>query len=276
MTGEQWRFLDSGHCPGGLNMALDEVMLESHLSGETPPTLRVYGWSPPAVSLGRFQQPDQAVDLTACGQLGIDVVRRPTGGRAILHTADEVTFSVVVSAARLGARGVMECYRAIAGAIIRALRLLGAEAQLVERAGPVAAGADPACFAVKARCDLMVGGKKVVGSAQVQRDGFLLQQNSLPLELHLEAWARVFRRQGPAPEAAGLRELLGRQITYAEVAEALRQGFQEHFRVLLVPGGLTERERQQLAVAAPAGHDPGPKGRAPAGPGRGAEDTVPG
>ena len=83
-------------------MALDEAILEAHEAGLVPPTLRVYGWQPPAVSLGKFQQLEATVDVAACRALGADVVRRPTGGRAILHTAEEVTFSLVVSAARLG------------------------------------------------------------------------------------------------------------------------------------------------------------------------------
>ena len=228
MSLERWRFIDSGPLRGAENMAVDEAMLEAHAAGDTPPTLRVYAWQPPAISLGKFQPVESAINPAACRQLGIDVVRRPTGGRAILHAADEVTFSIVVSTARLGASGVMECYRALAGGIIAALGWLGVAAQLVERAAPAAnpgAARDPACFAVKARCDLVVGSHKVVGSAQVQRKGFLLQQNSLPLRLRAEDWGRVFMRPEVAPAAAGLCEAAGREFGYAEVAEALRRGF---------------------------------------------------
>ena len=181
MRREVWRFIESGPRTGAENMAVDEAMSEAHAAGETSPTLRVYTWRPPAVSLGRFQRVESSVDLDACQRLGVDVVRRPTGGRAILHTDEEVTFSVVVSAARLGTMGVMEAYRALAGGIIGALRSLGLGARLVERqagAGSARRARDPACFAVKARCDLVVGSSKLVGSAQVQRDGTILQQNS--------------------------------------------------------------------------------------------------
>ncbi len=245
-----WRYLDSGPLPGAENMALDEAMLEAHAAGEAPPTLRVYGWQPPAISLGKFQQADRSVDLEACRRLGIDVVRRPTGGRAILHTADEVTFSIAVSTASLGTTGVMDSYRRLAEGIVRALRLLGLDARLVERAapGPAAAAVDPACFAVKARCDLVVGEAKLVGSAQVQRRGFLLQQNSLPLRLHAEEWLQVFLRAAAAPEATGLWEAARREIGYQEVATALRRGFAEGLGVAMENRPLTDGE---LARARP-------------------------
>ncbi len=245
MRGEQWRFVESGARAGAENMAVDEAMLEAHGAGETSPTLRVYGWRPPAVSLGRFQRAKPSVDLEACRRLGIDVVRRPTGGRAILHTEEEVTFSVVVCAERLGTSGVMDSYRALAGGIIVGLGRLGVEARLVERgagAGRPGSTGEPACFAVKARCDLMVGRWKLLGSAQVQREGVILQQNSLPLRMRVEDWEEVFLRSGEAPEAKGLWEAAGREVAPGEVARALRDGFEEAFGVRLVEGRLSGEE----------------------------------
>jgi lipoate-protein ligase A len=220
-------------------------MLEAHAAGETPPTLRVYGWQPRAVSLGRFQSVDTALNLDACRELGVDVVRRPTGGRAILHTTEEITFSIVVSAARLGTTGVMDSYRALAAPIVSALRLLGADARLVERRASAArqgSSRDPACFAVKARCDLIVGSSKLVGSAQVQRRGFLLQQNSLPLRLDFREWQDVLLRASLRPDAVGLSDAVCRDIGYAEGAEALRLGFAQEFTAELEPGSLIEAE----------------------------------
>jgi lipoate-protein ligase A len=247
-----WRYLDSGPLSGAENMALDEAMLAAHAAGEAPPTLRVYGWQPPAISLGKFQQAERSVNLEACRRLGIEVVRRPTGGRAILHTGDEVTFSLVVSAAALGTTGVMDSYRRLAAGIVRALRLLGLEARLVERAAPGRAPAamDPACFAVKARCDLVVGDAKLVGSAQVQRRGFVLQQNSLPLRLRAEEWSQVFRRAAAPPEAVGLWEAAGREIAYQEVAAALRRGFAEGLGVAMENGHPTKGERERAKALA--------------------------
>jgi lipoate-protein ligase A len=241
----RWRFVQSGACPGVENMALDEALLESHAHQHSPPILRVYTWRPPAVSLGRFQSIESSVDLDACRTLGVDVVRRPTGGRAILHTEEEVTFSIVVSGQQLGTTGIMDSYQALAGGIIRALGILGLVAGLAERSSGSSqrrAGQDPACFAAKARCDVVVGSVKVVGSAQVQREGFILQQNSLPLRMALESWGRVFRRPDEAPAAAGLWEVGKTRPTYAEVAAALRTGFEERFGAQFVDSEVSEHE----------------------------------
>jgi len=236
MTRERWRYIDSGPCAGAENMALDQAIFESHAQGTQPPTLRVYAWRPSAVSLGRFQRMDSSVDLETCRTLGIDIVKRPTGGRAILHTEKEVTFSIVVSEQRLGTRGVMDSYRALAIAIVTSMRGLRLDARLVERASPTRtplAAQDPACFAVKARCDLIVGTSKLVGSAQVQREGFILQQNSLPLEIPLEDWKGIFLRKNEAPAAVGLWEAVGEELSYSQVAAALRDGFAETFGVAM-------------------------------------------
>ena len=258
MRRDRWRFIDSGPGTGAENMAVDEAMLEGHAAGQTSPTLRVYAWRPAAVSLGRFQRQESGVDGEACRRLGIDVVRRPTGGRAILHTEEEVTFSIVVSGEWLGTSGVMDSYRALAGGIVSAMSRLGLEARLVERSMPSASPAmaqDPACFAVKARCDLVVGSSKLVGSAQVQRDGFVLQQNSLPLRIRMDDWERVFLRPGDAPEAVGLWEAAGREVGYGEAAGALREGFAEAFGVEFEEAGVSERElvrARELMGIAPA------------------------
>jgi len=254
MTGERWRFIDAGPQRGADNMAADEAMLEAHLREETPPTLRVYTWRPPAISLGRFQQVERSVDLGACRRLGVDVVRRPTGGRAILHTEQEVTFSIVISEARLGTRGIMDSYRALSAGIVTGLCELGLDARLVERSAPAAAPSavqDPACFAVKAKCDLVVGSAKLVGSAQVQRQGVVLQQNSLPLAMRVERWRDVFLRKGDAPAAMGLWEAAGQELPYSEVAASLRAGFESAFEIAFKEGELTRVERAQAESLAP-------------------------
>jgi len=227
-------------------MALDQAIFESHAQGIQPPTLRVYAWRPSAVSLGRFQRVDFSVNLEACRTLGVDIVKRPTGGRAILHTEKEVTFSIAVSKQRLGTRGVMDSYRALATAIVTSMRGLGLNARLVERASPTRpplAAQDPACFAVKARCDLIVGTSKLVGSAQVQREGFILQQNSLPLEIPLEDWQGVFLRKNEAPAAVGLWDAAGEKISCSRVGIALRDGFAETFGVVMEKAKPSQAER---------------------------------
>ncbi len=252
MTPESWRYLDSGPQPGALNMATDEAMLEAYLRGDAPPTLRIYAWRPPAISLGRFQHAETSIDLEECRRSAVDVVRRPTGGRAILHTGDEVTFSIVISEARLGTRGVMDSYRSLATGIVAGLKRLGAEARLVERSATVtpAGPQDPACFAVKARCDLVVGSSKLVGSAQVHRNGVILQQNSLPLQIPLESWSRMFRRRAAAPAAVGLWDAVGTAVTHQQAADGLRAGIEDTFGVRLIEDELSPAERDRAAQIA--------------------------
>src|SRR5690606_18215687 len=146
--GETWRLVRSGHLTGARNMANDEAVIESVAAGG-PPTLRFYGWEPAAISLGYFQDFDSEVDEAACQSLGIDIVRRLTGGRAILHDV-EVTYSLVISEAHpLIPRSITESYRVISEGLVRGLELLGLEAKMTvppRRARGSPLGSSPACF----------------------------------------------------------------------------------------------------------------------------------
>ena len=255
---EKWRLIEFEFHPGRYNMAADESILRAQIAGLAPPTLRFYGWRRPAVSLGRFQSASRVVRPDLAERLGVDVVRRPTGGKAILHHEEEVTFSIAVSEQRLGTRGVMEAYARLAEGIVAGLEALGLEARLVVASPPGLRQADsraespragnPACFAVKAGCDLMVEGKKLVGSAQVHRRGFLLQQNSLPLRLGWERGRQVFLGLAESPpEATDLWTAAGRTIPHLEVAQALAEGFARKLGVELKPDDLTEPELATLS-----------------------------
>lgn len=156
-------------------MAADLALLDAVACGG-PPTLRLYRWSPPALSLGRFQSRDD-VDVRACDRLGVEVVTRPSGGRAILHGGD-LTYAVAMRRPARGAGSVDAVYDRIATALIAGCSLLGVEAH-VARSGP-ATGA--ACFTGQQGADLRVGDRKLCGSAQVQRDGAVLQHGSILLD----------------------------------------------------------------------------------------------
>jgi lipoate-protein ligase A len=239
-------------------MAADAAILEAMRDGRAGPTLRFYRWTPACVTLGRFQPAEGNVRLDACARLGIDVVKRPTGGRAILHDR-EVTFSILVAEADLPGAGmnIMESYRALGAALVDGLRRLGLPAELVDhhaaaRGGdPVAvmAAGNPACFAAKARCDLMVAGKKLIGSAQQRKDGLILQQNSLPLSIDFPRWDDVFYRSDwEAVMAAGATDLnssAGRRVPYDEVVAALCAGFETALGIHLEPDTLSETETRR-------------------------------
>ncbi len=123
MAKEVWRFIDSGYCPPAFNMALDEALLDWHSEGKIPPTIRFYGWNPPTLSIGYFQKVEKEIDLEAVKRHGLGFVRRPTGGRGVLHDK-ELTYSVIVSESHPAMpKTVTEAYRVISQGSFRGISL---------------------------------------------------------------------------------------------------------------------------------------------------------
>ena len=231
-----WRFLDTGCGDAAYNMAVDEALLLSHEAGQSPPTLRVYTWSSPTLSFGYAQNVEKEVDTTACREHGVTPIRRPTGGRAVLHD-EEATYSVVMPL-RLGGReaSVTEHYRRIGIALEAALRHAGLSVNL-ERPSVLGAAtrpASPACFAAISRYELSATGRKLVGSAQKRGRRSLLQHGSIPLTMdrnRLFACLRVpvDRREQLLGEAyasmVAVNEIAPVPLDVAALQRALRQGF---------------------------------------------------
>lgn len=207
-------------------MAADEAMLSSVAAGASP-TLRLYRWAPPALSLGRFQ-PDDDVDRAACARFGVEVVRRPTGGQGLLHGGD-LTYAVAMPRPAGAAGGVDAVYGLFAGAIITGLASLGVAAEIARHDGP----AGPVCFAGQQGADLRVGDRKLCGSAQVRRDGAVLQHGSILLtRLPFDETDLFVPRPGaPAVSRDDLRaatvtmEELDAPTTARVVGDALVEGF---------------------------------------------------
>ena len=199
---------------GAANMAVDETLAESAAAGDAPPTLRFYRWQPATVSLGRHQ-PVADVDRQKIAEKGYDLVRRPTGGRAILHT-DELTYSVAAPAGdpRM-AGGVMDAYLLLSNGLLAGLEGVGLAAQ--KAAGDVRAGRDvsAACFEVPSAYEITASGRKLMGSAQSRRRSYVLQHGSLPLVGDITRLVDVLAL--PPAEAATLRtQLAGRACTLAQ------------------------------------------------------------
>ena len=179
-----WRLLDSGPNIGVYNMAVDEELLARAQAGETTSTLRLYTWQPPAVSIGRFQKIETAVDIEACRQRGIDIVRRITGGRAVLHH-QELTYSIIARTDDpLFPTNVHGTYKIIAAGLLQGLRNLGIPAEMVSRSGRYAAlvkkdSKDPACFSSPSWYEILVHNRKIIGSAQRRLSGAFLQHGSI-------------------------------------------------------------------------------------------------
>jgi lipoate-protein ligase A len=230
-----WIFLDTGAHPGAWNMALDEELAGRLRSGAHAPVLRLFRWAPPAVSLGLHQVSGE-LDAGRCSRDGVDIVRRPTGGRAILH-ADELTYTVVMPA-----RGsIMEVYNRISLALVRGLRLFGADVE-ISRLQPEHLGASgpPSsipCFTSTAKYEIEWHGRKLVGSAQRQyRDeGIVLQHGSIltgPAHrrlvdyLQIDDGTRAALAMSMERKTVDLREILGGPIDDGRLADCVRQGFE--------------------------------------------------
>lgn len=250
-----WRLVVDGEMDGAMNMAVDEAILVHVVSGASLPTLRFYAWAPPCLSLGRNQLLDD-VDRAACASGGVGIVRRPTGGRAILHR-DELTYSVTLQQADpLAEGGIIDSYRRLSEGLVAGLHDLGADA--IQARGQQLPKSDQTavCFESPSDYEITVGGRKLVGSAQWRARGGVLQHGSLPLwgdlagvvdYLVFDSRDRECQRQRVHRRALTLEEALGKPMSFAQVAAALAAGFRQRLNVTLLPGELTAEE---LALAA--------------------------
>ena len=227
---------------GAGNMATDEALLTSRLERGGPPTIRFFAWSPTTISLGSGQAADRRIDLEEAARMGIGLVRRSTGGSAILHEGQdlELTYSVVAATGDFpGADDLLETYRWIGAALASGLRRVGAPVEMVP-VRPSSHDAIPAfCFARTGLYELEVNGKKLVGSAQRrQGDGFL-QHGTVMLGAVAERLRRVFL-DGTDPLAGmtTLEAVLGRRPSFAETADALTRGFRDAHGIELRAGTL--------------------------------------
>jgi len=257
MTMTTWRLLLDGAADGYTNMAIDEAILEAHLAGEIPPTVRFYRWQPPCLSIGYFQRAGRAVDEAGCRELGVDWVRRPTGGRAILHDI-ELTYSVVASEGDTAVEGgVLASYRKISAALMAGLGRLGAPAEMVAEKMRGHSLGSAACFDAPSAYEVTIDGRKVIGSAQVRRGGALLQHGAILLEVDIARQVGVIHPPPDvsreelaellAPRLISLREALGRPVSPEELAAALRAGFEEAWGTPLWERELTRGERRRGA-----------------------------
>lgn len=250
---EHWRVLYHSALDGATNMAIDQAIMEAVGRGESPPTLRFYAWEPACLSLGYAQHVDEA-DLDRLMARGWEIVRRPTGGKAILHT-DELTYSVAATGTHpIMAGGILQSYRRISDALRHGLSQLDVSAHMASgEAAGTAIG--PVCFAVPSNYEVTAEGKKLIGSAQVRRQGTVLQHGTVPLYgdvtricdvLVYEAdllrdWARTRVRE----RATTIETVLGRIVDWREVADAILIGFRDTFQLSMLEGELTESELER-------------------------------
>ncbi|NMD71817.1 lipoate--protein ligase family protein [Bacillus sp. DNRA2] len=260
-----WNFIDSGDCTPAFNMALDELLLIWHSEGKIPPTIRFYGWNPPSLSIGYFQKVDREINMDAVVNYGLGFVRRPTGGRGVLHE-DELTYSVIVKENYPGMpTTVTEAYRFISEGILHGFQLLGLQAEFAVPHSETDKEAlknprSAVCFDAPSWYELVVEGRKVAGSAQTRQKGVILQHGSILLDLDEDKLFSLFKYPNERikermqlafkNKAVAINDISRHPITLTEAKEAFRQGFSEGLNIAFEQYELTREqliEVQELA-----------------------------
>lgn len=228
-SGMQWRLIDSGRGDAFYNMALDEAIL-SLFPTTKQPVLRFYQWSPPALSIGYFQKVSR-INVENCKKRGYHLVRRPTGGRAVLHD-NELTYSLVQSTEAMP-KSISESYKEISRGLVSGLKKLGLPAELCPTKSK---GDTAACFDSPARYEIEIAGKKVIGSAQTRKQGVLLQQGSIPITIDVDEVLNLFKpnkkglrkkaSQALKNKAAGLADF-DQKLKIDDLKQAIKSGFED-------------------------------------------------
>jgi lipoyl(octanoyl) transferase len=261
MKKETWRFIDSGNCSPSYNMALDEALLDWHSEGKIPPTIRFYGWDPATLSIGYFQKVEKEINLDAVKEHGLGFVRRPTGGRGVLHE-HELTYSVIVSEEHPEMpKTVTEAYRVISEGILKGFQGLGLEAYFAvpktaeEREG-LKNPRSAVCFDAPSWYELVVEGRKVAGSAQTRQKGVILQHGSILLDLDEDKLFSLFNypsdrvkermQRAFKSKAVAMNEISSETVTMDMAKEAFKKGFEEGLNIHLEPYELSNEETQYV------------------------------
>ncbi|MGB9741052.1 MAG: lipoate--protein ligase family protein [Candidatus Bathyarchaeia archaeon] len=225
-----------------MNMAIDEAVLKARIENAAPNTVRFYRWNPSAVSIGKFQNMENEVNLESCKKFGVNAVRRITGGGAVYHDAEgEITYSVIASRQDLGAEDITAVYTKIYEGIAEALKILGLKADFNK-------GDAKTCP------NLTINGKKISGSAQCHKAGIVLQHGTVLVDVDLEKmftflrvpWAKTCMEivNIAKNKITSINAELGKGVPLAIVHEALVEGFQRTLRTNLVNGELTPFEKE--------------------------------
>ncbi|MCP8967079.1 lipoate--protein ligase family protein [Ectobacillus ponti] len=265
MEKEKWSYINSGKCSPSYNMALDECLLNWQSEKLMPPTIRFYEWEVPTLSAGYFQRVAKEINMEEVKKRGFGFVRRPTGGRSVLHDR-ELTYSVIVSEDHPDMPStVTEAYRVISQGLLYGFQSLGLEAYFAvpktdkeqdELRNPRSA----VCFDAPSWYEIVVEGRKIAGSAQTRQKGVILQHGSVPLEIDLDTLYDLFlfpnervkerMKSMFSSKAVAINELTDRTFTMEQLIEAFHAGFEKGLGVELVPYELTAEQQAEVEVLA--------------------------
>jgi len=233
---EQWRLLKTNFSTAFTNMAVDRAVLVASSEGKVSPTVRFYGWEPSAISIGYFQSLEEEVDLDTCRKLGVDYVRRITGGGAVFHE-EELTYSIVIPETHPQIpKNILKSYGRICGAVMKGLDNLGIESRYV----PIN--------------DIITGGKKISGNAQTRKAKIVLQHGTVLTDVDVDKMFSVLKVPNEKikdkliadvkQRVTSIKHVLGKEIRFEDVSEAMKIGFEEEFNVDLIEEPLSEEEKE--------------------------------
>ncbi|MDQ0218345.1 lipoate--protein ligase family protein [Peribacillus cavernae] len=261
MKKEVWAYIDSGNCSPSFNMAMDEALLNWHSNGRIPPIIRFYGWDPATLSIGYFQKAEKEINLEEVKKQGAGFVRRPTGGRAVLHE-HELTYSVIVNEEYPNMpKNVTEAYRVISEGILRGFKNLGLDAYFAvpKTDNEKAALREPrssVCFDAPSWYELVVEGRKVAGSAQTRQKGVILQHGSILLDLDEDKLFSMFNfpndrvkermMRSFRAKAVAIHDLTSRKIDIPQATEAFKKGFAEGLDIELQLYTLSDKQLVEI------------------------------
>ncbi|MCC9621754.1 lipoate--protein ligase family protein [Thalassospira sp. MA62] len=260
MTGTTWHLLRTESTSPAENMAIDEAIANWVAKGELKPTLRFYSWAPHAISVGRFQRATRDLDRDALEANNIPVVRRLTGGRAVLH-ADELTYSVILPESTPALpTNIIESYRLLTEGVRRGYHELGVPAEFSvplteDDREALRKPKSAVCFDAASYYELAVDGKKIAGSAQVRHQGAVLQHGSIPLSVDDEVLFDCFAMDETekqeaktrfSEKAVALNDTLKRFVSFDEVAAAFETGFKDAFSLTFEPLVFTKEQQAEI------------------------------
>ncbi len=244
-----WRLLIEPEGDGAANMATDEALLDAYLSPQgrdAAPTLRLYGWNPATLSLGKGQAAEGSHDPAYLAAQGLGLVRRPTGGQAVLHERER-TYCVVGRLDRPPFDGgVLATYASISDALRWGIESLGIETSAEPQRPKRLPDRGPVCFNVASSHELLHRGRKLIGSAQMRRRQAFLQHGSIPLRADAQRLGAAIGARADHERFAGLSDSLGYDPRIDVLDRALVAGFERRFGIELVPGLRTPWEQHRI------------------------------
>lgn len=257
MEKAKWYFINSGPCTPSFNMAMDEALLDWHSEGLIPPVIRFYEWNPATLSIGYFQSVEKEIDMEAVKNLGLGFVRRPTGGRGVLHE-HELTYSVIVTESYPSMPAtVTEAYRVISEGLLLGFQNLGLDAYFSvpnteEQKELLKKPKSAVCFDTPSWYELVVEGKKVAGSAQTRQKGVILQHGAILLDLDEDKLIQTFKfsseevrervKRSLSQKAVAINKIISKSISIDECKTAFKKGFSDALEIELVEYKLTKQQ----------------------------------